>query len=551
MSSNVVNLSTHLKDFTLPGAKFSVSARKVSPYLSMGDYLKLYYPYVDPARIDSVFGFVLHPSPFYGGRPYDPKRALTNIHLAQLGEIGVKLSINLTNHYFDDGLYEASLEFLERHHAVGNSITCTSNLLAKKIKRDFPRYLVRASVLKKLHSKERIETALEVYDQVVLPMEKNDDDELLESLPWKERIMLFANATCGYACPDHSCWLGVSQMNQSRVETADCSKTAAERQAFGKVFFDAGKFYRMGYRHFKLIPAFASPQTDEVAKHFSARQPAAALLQRYLHKSSFYLSSFQKSGRTWLRYLLANYLNLQFRLGLPITFRTFFQLIPHDNLDEEKGIGVYNYYDDPRFPLMMACHDRYTAEKFANKKIVFLVRGALDTVVSRYFQHARVFTPDRSWKGTLKEFIRAPEGIPAYCAHLNSWSEFLLGNDAAHLLSYEAMHQNISGAVRAVLEFMGVPVDEDSLAQAVALSSFDAMKEMETKTKVPGVNFSFSPDDADSARVRKGKVGGYRDDLDADDMAYVRTFCEENLSPQSKQLIAQTCLPVNGSVFAA
>ncbi|TXT37895.1 MAG: hypothetical protein FD135_3262, partial [Comamonadaceae bacterium] len=64
-------------------------------------------------------------------------------------------------------------------------------------------------------------------------------------------------------------------------------------------------------------------------------------------------------------------------------------------------------------------------------------------------------------------------------------------------------------------------------------------------------NFSFSPDDADSARVRKGKVGGYRDDLDADDMAYVRSFCEESLSPQSKQLIAQTCLPVNGSVFAA
>ncbi|TXT33716.1 MAG: hypothetical protein FD135_5436, partial [Comamonadaceae bacterium] len=63
MSSNVVNLSTHLKDFTLPGAKFSVSARKVSPYLSMEDYLKLYYPYVDPARIDSVFGFVLQPSP--------------------------------------------------------------------------------------------------------------------------------------------------------------------------------------------------------------------------------------------------------------------------------------------------------------------------------------------------------------------------------------------------------------------------------------------------------------------------------------------------------
>nr|WP_319564636.1 sulfotransferase domain-containing protein [uncultured Rhodoferax sp.] len=537
MSSNVINLSTHLQDFSLPGAKFSVSARKVSPYLSMDDYLKLYYPYVDTARIDSVFGFVLQPSPFYGGRPYNPKRVLTNMHLAQLGELGVNLSINLTNHYFADDLYEASLAFLERYHAQGNSITCTSNLLAKRIKRDFPRYLVRASVLKKLHTWERIETALEVYDQVVLPMEKNDDDELLESLPWKERIMLFANATCGYACPDRTCWLGVSQKNQGRKETADCTKTPAERQAFGKVFFDAGKFYRMGYRHFKLIPAFASPQTEEVARHFSARQPAAALLQRYLHKSSFYLCSFQKSGRTWLRYLLANYLNLQFQLGLPIDFRTFFQLIPHDILDEEKGVGVYNYYDDQRFPLILASHDVYTTEKFVDKKIIFLVRSAFDTVVSRYFQHAHVFTPDRSWKGSLKDFIRAPEGIPAYCTHLNSWSEFLVNNNAAHTLSYEAMHRDISATVRGVLEFMDIPVDEANLAQAVALSSFDAMKEMETKTKVPGVNFNFTSGDADSARVRKGKVGGYRDDLDADDIAHIRDYCDANLSSHSKKLL--------------
>ncbi|CAK0780662.1 Sulfotransfer_1 domain-containing protein [Gammaproteobacteria bacterium] len=542
MPTNTIDLKTHLKDFGLPGAKFSVSARKVSPYLDMGDYLKLYYPYVNKAQIDSVFGFVLYPSPFYGGRPYDTKRALTNIHLAQLGELRVHLSLNLTNHYFDDALYAGSMEFLERHHAEGNSIICTSNRLAKNIKRDFPRYLVRASILKKLNTRERIEAALDIYDQAVLPMEKNDDDPLLESLPWKDRIVLFANAACGYACPDRTCWLGVSQLNQGREETADCTKTAAERQSFGKVFFDVGKFHRMGYRNFKLVPAFVPQHTEEVAKRYSARKPAAALLQHYLGKSSFYLCSFQKSGRTWLRYLLAHYLSLQFRLGLPVNFRTFFQLIPHDILDEEKGVGVYDYYDDQRFPLILASHDAYSAEKFGDQKIVFLVRAAADTVVSRYFQHARVFTPDRSWKGSLKEYIRAPEGVAAYCAHLNSWSGFLDGNDAAHCLTYEDMHHDISGTVRRVLEFMDIPVGEEHLAQAVALSSFDAMKEMETKSTIPGVNFSFVPDDAESARVRKGKVGGYRDYLDVDDIAYVRAYCEEHLSPQSKKLISQSGL---------
>lgn len=539
MPTNTIDLKTHLKDFGLPGAKFSVSARKVSPYLDMGDYLKLYYPYVNKANIDSVFGFVLYPSPFYGGRPYDPKRAMTNMHLAQLGELGVNLSLNLTNHYFDDALYASNLKFLERHHTEGNSITCTSNRLAKRIKQDFPRYLVRASILKKLDTRERIERALEIYDQVVLPMEKNDDDALLESLTSRERIMLFANAACGYACPDRTCWLGVSQVNQGREETADCTKTPAERQAFGKVFFDVGKYYRMGYRHFKLIPAFASQHATEVAKRFSARTPAAALLERYLDKPAFYLCSFPKSGRTWLRYLLAHYLNLKFQLGLPIDFRTFFQLIPHDILDEEKGVGVYDYFDDKRFPLILASHDGYTEEKFGSKKVVFILRSPFDTVVSRYFQHARVFTADRSWKGSLKEFIRAPEGIAAYCAHLNSWSGFLDGNDSAHVLSYERLHRNILDEVRAVLEFMDIPVDGELLGKAAKLSTFMAMQETEKKTRVPGMNFSFTPDDPESSRVRKGKVGGYSDYLDDEDIAYIHRYTEETLSPSSRKLLAR------------
>lgn len=539
VSGNVVDLRQHLGDFALPGVKFSVSARKVGPYLDMGHYLKLYYPFVDPARIDSVFGFVLHPSPFYGGRPYDARRALTNIHLTQLGELGIHLSLNLTNHYFDDALYRDSLPFLARHHATGNSITCTSNRLAKRIKRDFPLYLVRASILKKLHSRERIEAALEIYDQVVLPMEKNDDDGLLESLPWKDRIMLFANAACGYACPDRTCWLGVSQLNQGRPETADCTRTPAEREEFGKVFFDVGKFHRLGYRHFKLVPAFLPQQTEQVARRFSFRQSAAALLERYLAKPAYYLCSFPKSGRTWLRFLLANYLNLHFRLGLAINFRTFFQIVPHDNLDEEKGVGVYDYYDDRRFPLVLASHEPYEASKFDDKKVVFLLRSPLDTVVSRYFQHARVFTPDRAWTGSLKEFIRAPAGVPAYCAHLNSWAPFIAGNGAVHVLTYEGMHRDIASAARGALEFMGVPVDDQHLAEAVALSSFEAMKATEATSKIPGVNFRFAAGDEESARVRKGRVGGYRDYLDAEDVAFVHACCAANLSPHSKAVLAR------------
>jgi alcohol sulfotransferase len=540
MPSNVINLKEHLKDFALAGVKFSVSGRNVNPYLGMRDYLSLYYPYADRARINSVFGFVLFPSPLYGGRPYDAGRVMTNIHLAQLRELGVNLSLNLTNHYVNDEVYEKSRALLERHHVEGNSITCTSNRLAKKIRRDFPRYLLRASIIKKLNTPERIEAALEIYDQVVLPMEKNDDDELLDALPWKDRIMLFANAACGYACPDRTCWLADSQINQGRKETADCTKTPAERQAFGKVFFNVGKFYQMGYRNFKLTPIVVPEYAEEVTRRFTARQQAAAILKQHLDKSCFYLCSFPKSGRTWLSYLLANYLNLQFRLGLAINFATLFHLVSLDNFEQGKGVGVYDYYDDKRFPLILVSHDAFDEGKFGNAKTVFLTRSVFDTLVSNYFQHARVFTSDRSWKGSIKEFIRSEQGVASYCTYLNSWSGFLDGNDSAHILAYEDMHQDIFGAARRILEFMGVTVDEEHLGKAVELSSFEAMRKMETETKIPGVNFHFALDDEESARVRKGKVGGYRDYLDEEDIEYIRAYCDENLTPQSRALLAQS-----------
>lgn len=539
MPDKLVNLRDHLKGFSLPGAKFSVSARHVSPYLDMRAYLKLYYTYVDIARIDSVFGFVLFSSPLYGGRIYNAKRALTNIHLSQINEMGVKLSLNLTNHYFDDALYEMNRAFLERHHVEGNSITCTSNRLAKNIKRDFPRYLVRASIIKKLNTLDKIEAALEIYDQVVLPMEKNDDDTFLEALPWKERIMLFANATCAYACPDRTCWLGFSQRNLGKKETAGCTKTTEQRKQFGKTFFDVEKFHRMGYRNFKLIPAVVPEYAEAAAKMFSARSKPESLLDRYLDKSSFYLCSFPKSGRTWLRYLLANYLNLKFRLGLTVDFKTLFQLIPNDDVDEEKGFGIYDYFDDKRFPLILASHDVYIEEKFGRRKIIFLIRSVLDTVVSNYFQHSRVFSSDLSWKGTIREFIRSKKGVVSFCAYLNSWSDFLEGNHSALILSYENLHHDLWGTTKRVLELMGVPIEEQTLAHAIELSSFEAMKETEKKTKIPGAYFNFSPSDGESARVRKGKVGGYRDYLDDEDIEYIRNYCDENLSPQSKKLLMQ------------
>ena len=48
-----------------------------------------------------------------------------------------------------------------------------------------------------------------------------------------------------------------------------------------------------------------------------------------------FIASFPKSGRTWLRFILANYLNRLLSLGLELDLRSMFGLIPNDVLDPE------------------------------------------------------------------------------------------------------------------------------------------------------------------------------------------------------------------------
>lgn len=542
--SNIIDLKHHVQDFQLPGSNFSVSGRRVNPNLDMLHYLKLNYPYLDIADIDSVFGAALFPSLLYGGRPYNVKHSMTWIHLRQLKELGINFSITMTNHFVDDKVYAQSFDFLEKHHRKGNSVVCHSDQLAHKIKNDFPLYILRASIMKNINTVEKAERNLELYDQIVIPMEMNDDDEFLEKLPCKERVVLFANAACGYTCRNRTCWVGISQVNQGREETSDCSQGAAHLKNVGKNFFNVGKFYEMGYRNFKMVPSAIPKYVDQVAGTFVKNKKAVTTINQYLEKPLYFLCSSPKSGRTWVRFFLANYLNLQFRLKLMVNFKNFFLLFPHDNLDEEKGVGVYDYYDDKRFPLVVSTHNLYDENYFSNKRIIFLLRSVYDTLVSNYFQYTRVFTEDRSWKGDLKGFVRSREyGVHAICAYLNSWSGHLSTNENCRILSYENLHDDPAATFEMLLNFLEIPVNKENLQMAIESSSFAAMKKIEQESTIPGNNFNFSGADEDCARVRKGKVRGYTDYLDDADVAYIADVCDKELSDHSKKLLSNHTNP--------
>jgi hypothetical protein len=210
--------------------------------------------YTDVKQIHSVFGNTVCPCSLYGGRSLKIKHSLTDKHIKDLEKHNIGLSLTLTNHFFSEESYKESLPILKKYHKKGNSVICTNDDLAIRIRNDFKLYSLKASIIKNIGTLKKIEHYLNLYDYITIPMDKNDDDTFLESIKDKKQVILFANANCAYTCPQRSCYLGFSEKIAGKPVTSVCSKSQIPRLDRGAVFFNVKKFQNMGFKYFKLVP---------------------------------------------------------------------------------------------------------------------------------------------------------------------------------------------------------------------------------------------------------------------------------------------------------
>ena len=81
------------------------------------------------------------------------------------------------------------------------------------------------------------------------------------------------------------------------------------------------------------------------------------------------------------------------------------------------------------------------------------------------------------------------------------------------------------GELKRLFEFAGITwVPDDALEEAVEFSSFDRMKRMEAENTHRFTHGSWSkrdPENPESFKVRRGKVGGYKEYLSVGDEEYV------------------------------
>jgi len=194
----------------ITGKKFTASARTFPPEGDVIAHIRRFFPEY-AANVDEIFGFAPERLRLYGGRPpgWDP--GTSDKSLARLRDFGIGFGLNLTNHYFNDEAYAEALPTLRRLHVEGNSVTCTNDELARRLRNDFPLFKLKASVLKHLNTKEKLNEALQLYDYAVVPNHLSDDEAFLTSLENKPRIVVWAVVWCAYTCKRLACWPSASK----------------------------------------------------------------------------------------------------------------------------------------------------------------------------------------------------------------------------------------------------------------------------------------------------------------------------------------------------
>ncbi len=247
--------------------------------------------------------------------------------------------------------------------------------------------------------------------------------------------------------------------------------------------------------------------------------------------------SFGKSGRTWLRVMLSH------------VFRVLY------DLPENALIGFDNFHHMNRnVPKMFFTHDNYikdftgeaeTKRPFYDKPVVLLARDPRDVAVSQFFQWkfrikpgkvAINNYPPRGSDISLFDFVMGDNGggMQANVDYLNLWAAEAANVQRFHLLRYEDLRANTHEELRKLLNFMQIDASEETVAAAVEYSAYDNMKKMESREQFRLAGGRMMPgdkDNPDSYKVRRAKVGGYRDYFSDEEVAAIDQRLAETLDP--------------------
>lgn len=211
-----------------------------------------------------------------------------------------------------------------------------------------------------------------------------------------------------------------------------------------------------------------------------------------------FITSYPKSGNTWMRFLIGNLLYDDF------SFVNMESLIPDIYINKNKELFKV------KRPRILKSHEYFD---YKYKKIIYIVRDPRSVAVSYYFHQKKMnkIPSNMTFSEFLILFLNGK--VDSY----GTWSENVLSwvcvkethKDDFLLLKYEEIKTNPLDALQQVSNFLSIPFTEEKIKRAIEKSSIKSMQknEKENAGKIKALNNS----DQNASFVRKGKTDEWKD----------------------------------------
>ncbi|MEP5764485.1 MAG: sulfotransferase domain-containing protein [Halieaceae bacterium] len=290
-----------------------------------------------------------------------------------------------------------------------------------------------------------------------------------------------------------------------------------------------------------LIPTQPLPARTRVSLR---RKYLAELELAKAHSANFLIIGHPKSGNTWLKVMISRLYQLRYDLPESRLINTdeFARKIPEIPRLAATN-GIYSYEGEVGKLLAAGAADN----PLRHKPVMFLARNPIDIAVSWYHQftkrqsrakqelinHSIEHPIDRKTV-QMWDFVRHSDiGLPFLIEYQNLWARNIAALDKGLLVKYEELRADPVPTLLKIIRHMGEDFSEAEVTQAVEWGSFDNLQKLETSgTFSQGGMKLVNAGDPSTYKVRRGKVGGYREDFEPAQVAELESLVRDNILPE-------------------
>ena len=257
-----------------------------------------------------------------------------------------------------------------------------------------------------------------------------------------------------------------------------------------------------------------------------------------------WIASYPKSGNTWVRSFLSNYLsnNDNFNFGELKKINKF----PKDSLFKELNVDKNDFGDIARnwIPMqtfinlknevtylkthnaMMTINNFKFTDIDNTNGFIYLIRDPRDVLVSYASHMSQSF--EETFEVMIGDFSRSEQDgaiMSSWSKHYNSWKN---SNFDKIIIKYEDLIENTEKCFNKIVSFLNkinnLPIDSKKIKKSVLNTSFNKLKKLEENE---GFNEAHQ-----NSFFRKGKIGDWKENLDPK----ITKRIEEEFNSEMKEL---------------